>query len=84
LKIPVSASRDEWQRQKDMEGANNDAIDAIMEMIGLEEVKSQVLKLKAKIDTSVRQGASLKQECFNTTFLGNPGTGISAPCYLSR
>ncbi|KAJ7284985.1 P-loop containing nucleoside triphosphate hydrolase protein [Mycena rebaudengoi] len=75
LKIPVSASRDEWQRQKDMEGANNDAIDAIMEMIGLEEVKSQVLKLKAKIDTSVRQGASLKQECFNTTFLGNPGTG---------
>ncbi|KAJ7475848.1 P-loop containing nucleoside triphosphate hydrolase protein [Mycena latifolia] len=75
LEIPVSPSRDEWQRQKDFEGADNDAIDAIMEMIGLEEVKSQVLSIKAKIDTAARQNASLKDERFNITFLGNPGTG---------
>ncbi|KAJ6494824.1 P-loop containing nucleoside triphosphate hydrolase protein [Mycena vitilis] len=75
LKIPVSPAGDEWQRQKDFDGADNTAIDAIMEMIGLEEVKSQVLDIKAKIDTAVRQNASLKDERFNTTFLGNPGTG---------
>ncbi|KAJ7756425.1 P-loop containing nucleoside triphosphate hydrolase protein [Mycena maculata] len=75
LEIPTSSARDEWQRQKDFEGADNEAIDAIMEMIGLEEVKSQVLEIKAKIDTAARQGASLKDERFNTTFLGNPGTG---------
>jgi hypothetical protein len=77
LEIPISPSRDLWQRQKDLEGADNEAIDAIMEMIGLEEVKSQVLDIKAKIDTAVRQNASLKDERFNITFLGNPGTGIS-------
>ncbi|KAJ6619752.1 P-loop containing nucleoside triphosphate hydrolase protein [Mycena sp. CBHHK59/15] len=75
LEIPGSRSRDEWQHQKDVEGVSNEAIDAIMEMIGLEEVKSQVLKIKAKIDTSIRQNASLKEERFNITFLGNPGTG---------
>ncbi|KAJ7104159.1 P-loop containing nucleoside triphosphate hydrolase protein [Mycena belliarum] len=75
LQAPISPSRDEWQRQKDFEGADNDAIDAIMEMIGLEEVKCQVLGIKAKIDTTARQNASLKDERFNVTFLGNPGTG---------
>ncbi|KAJ6576427.1 P-loop containing nucleoside triphosphate hydrolase protein [Mycena vulgaris] len=75
LEIPASPSRDEWQRQKDFEGADNDAIDAIMEMIGLEEVKSQVLSIKGKIDTAARQNVSIKDERFNITFLGNPGTG---------
>jgi hypothetical protein len=82
LEIPISPSRDLWQRQKDLEGADNEAIDAIMEMIGLEEVKSQVLDIKAKIDTAVRQNASLKDERFNITFLGNPGTGISLYTYI--
>ncbi|KAJ7494735.1 P-loop containing nucleoside triphosphate hydrolase protein [Mycena galericulata] len=76
LRIPTSPARDEWQRQKDFEGADNDAIDAIMEMIGLEEVKRQVLEIKAKIDTAARQNVSLKDERFNITFLGNPGTGF--------
>ncbi|KAJ7241901.1 P-loop containing nucleoside triphosphate hydrolase protein [Mycena haematopus] len=75
LEIPVSPARDEWERQKNFEGADNEAIDAIMEMIGLEEVKSQVLDIKAKIDTAIRQNVSLKDERFNITFLGNPGTG---------
>ncbi|KAJ7650277.1 P-loop containing nucleoside triphosphate hydrolase protein [Roridomyces roridus] len=75
LEIPTSPARDEWERQKNLEGAHDDAIDAIMEMIGLEEVKSKVLDMKASIDTAVRQGVSLKERRFNTTFLGNPGTG---------
>ena len=46
-----------------------------MEMIGLEDVKSQVLKIKAKVDTSIRQHTDLKKERFGLVLLGNPGTG---------
>ncbi|MCJ1427130.1 hypothetical protein MMC29_005033 [Sticta canariensis] len=70
-----SAAKNDWQRQKDVEGANNDAIDSIMEMIGLEEVKLQILRIKAKIDLGIRQNTSSKDERFNVIFQGNPGTG---------
>ncbi|KAI0050262.1 P-loop containing nucleoside triphosphate hydrolase protein [Auriscalpium vulgare] len=72
---PISVSQQEWQRQKDMEGADNTSIDAIMEMVGLEEVKAQVLAIKAKIDLGIRQGTSVKDERFNVVLQGNPGTG---------
>jgi hypothetical protein len=74
-----SPSKMDWQRQKDMEGASNRAIDAIMDMIGLEEVKKQVLAIKAKVDVTKRQGTSLKDERFNVVMVGNPGTGT---CYF--
>ncbi|KAH6712371.1 NFX1-type zinc finger-containing protein 1 [Leptodontidium sp. MPI-SDFR-AT-0119] len=70
-----SASKTEWQRQKDQENAINPAIDSIMEMIGLEEVKSQILRIKAKVETSIRQGTDLKRERLGLVLLGNPGTG---------
>lgn len=57
--LPPSKSEEEWQRQKDMEGASNAHIDAIMEMTGLEDVKAQVLRIKAKIDVSQRQGMTV-------------------------
>jgi hypothetical protein len=44
-------------------------------MIGLENVKSQVLRIKAKVDTSIRQGTDLKKERLGLVLLGNPGTG---------
>lgn len=46
-----------------------------MEMIGLEDVKAQVLKIKAKVETSIRQGNDLKNERLGLVLLGNPGTG---------
>lgn len=70
-----SEAKNDWQRQNDVEGANNDAIDSIMEMIGLEEVKLQILRIKAKIDVGIRQNTSSKDERFNVIFQGNPGTG---------
>ncbi|KAM3068636.1 hypothetical protein ACMFMG_011160 [Clarireedia jacksonii] len=70
-----SPSKTEWQRQKDQENAKSEAIDSIMEMIGLEEVKSQVLRIKSKVDTSKRQGTDLRKERFGLILLGNPGTG---------
>jgi hypothetical protein len=75
-----SAARERWQRQKDLEGASNDAIDAIMAMTGLEEVKEQVLRIKDKVETSQLQGSSVKSERFNVCMLGNPGTGTHMFC----
>ena len=76
VKHNQSSSMKEWQRQKDQENAHNPAIDKIMEMTGLEEVKAQVLKIKAKVDTSIRQGTDLRKERLGLVLLGNPGTGI--------
>ncbi|KAI5994807.1 P-loop containing nucleoside triphosphate hydrolase protein [Pisolithus albus] len=70
-----SAARDKWEYQKRVEGVQNDAIDKIMDMTGLEGVKEQVLRIKAKIDTTKRQGVALDKERFNLVLLGNPGTG---------
>ncbi|KZS96999.1 P-loop containing nucleoside triphosphate hydrolase protein [Sistotremastrum niveocremeum HHB9708] len=70
-----SAARLDWQRQKDIDGAINPAIDSVMDMTGLEDVKQQILRIKAKVDTAKRQGTDLKGERFNVSMLGNPGTG---------
>jgi hypothetical protein len=75
-KKKTSEAQSDWQRRKDTEGVANPHIDAIMEMIGLEPVKQQVLKIMDKVDVNVRQGTSLAKERFNVVFLGNPGTGI--------
>lgn len=76
MKHDESPSQKEWQRQKDQENAQNPAIDKIMLMIGLEDVKAQILRIKAKIDTSIRQGTDLSKERLGLVLLGNPGTGI--------
>lgn len=46
-------------------------------MIGLEEVKNQMLRIKSKVDTSLRQGTDLRKERLGLVLLGNPGTGLS-------
>ncbi|KAK6331219.1 hypothetical protein TWF696_003278 [Orbilia brochopaga] len=70
-----SASRDEWQRQKQVSKDSNIALDQIMDMIGIEHVKEQVLAIKAKAETVHRQGVDLRDERFHIALLGNPGTG---------
>jgi hypothetical protein len=75
-KKKISEAQSAWQRRKDTDGVANPHIDAIMEMIGLEPVKQQVLKIMDKVDVNVRQGTSLAKERFNVVLLGNPGTGI--------
>lgn len=65
----------EWQRQKQVEGASSAPIDAIMSLIGLEDVKRQVMGIKDKIEVTQRQNNLLNDERFNVVFLGNPGTG---------
>ncbi|KAF2277903.1 P-loop containing nucleoside triphosphate hydrolase protein [Westerdykella ornata] len=70
-----SESKDEWEAQKKLEGAENEALDKLMDMIGLESVKQQFLDIKAKVDMLVRQGVSLQNERLGAALLGNPGTG---------
>lgn len=72
-----SPSELDWAHQKRVDGAFNKDIDELMEFTGLEDVKNQVLKIKARIDITKRQGISLKGERFNVVMLGNPGTGSS-------
>lgn len=76
VKHNESDSMTEWQRRKDQENAQNPAIDKVMLMIGLEQVKAQILKIKNKIDTSIRQGTDLSKERLGLVLLGNPGTGM--------
>lgn len=76
-----SPARDKWEHQKQVDGIQNPAIDQIMDLTGLEEVKEQILRIKAKIDTMKRQGVSLDKERLNLVLLGNPGTGqLHSPC----
>ncbi|KAF2260255.1 P-loop containing nucleoside triphosphate hydrolase protein [Lojkania enalia] len=70
-----SEAHEEWEWQKKFEGAENEALDSLMKMIGLESVKEEFLAIKAKIDTIIRQNVSLKGERFGAALLGNPGTG---------
>ena len=77
VKDNASPSKTEWQCQKDQLNAYNPAIDKIMEMVGLEDVKAQVLRIKDKVETSIRQGTDLGKERLGLVLLGNPGTGIS-------
>ncbi|KAI1455995.1 P-loop containing nucleoside triphosphate hydrolase protein [Annulohypoxylon moriforme] len=70
-----SPSEADWQHQKDYENASNAALDSLCKMIGLESVKKEFLTIKARIDTSLRQGTDIKDERFGAALLGNPGTG---------
>lgn len=72
---PKSDARKEWEHQKRFQGAANSALDELMDMIGLEDVKDKFLDIKARVDTTVRQGINLTGEGLGTVLLGNPGTG---------
>ncbi|KAL2264535.1 hypothetical protein VTJ83DRAFT_7045 [Remersonia thermophila] len=65
----------EWERLKQLEGARSQALDKLMEMIGLEDVKQEFLGIKSNVDTSLRQGINMSEERYSCTMLGNPGTG---------
>ncbi|KAI0442324.1 P-loop containing nucleoside triphosphate hydrolase protein [Xylaria telfairii] len=74
VREPSPAEKD-WRRQKELELASNEAMDSLMKMIGLENVKKEFLTIKARVDTTVRQGVDLKGDRFGAALLGNPGTG---------
>ncbi|KAG6147076.1 hypothetical protein E4U28_007793 [Claviceps purpurea] len=82
--IVLGSAREEWEYMKREELAKSDVLDKVMEMIGLESVKSQFLEVKSTVDTAVRQGASTKQMRFGCSLLGNPGTGKLGKTTMAR
>ncbi|KAJ5939590.1 hypothetical protein N7466_002724 [Penicillium verhagenii] len=74
-KNPVSKAKTDWDYQKSYFNSRSPEIDILMNMVGLESVKSKFLTIKAKVDTAVRQNVDLSRERFGTVLLGNPGTG---------
>ncbi|KAI9687140.1 MAG: hypothetical protein M1822_002551 [Bathelium mastoideum] len=71
----VSPSREEWLRQKRVEGQKNDALDQLVDMVGLENVKQYILDTKGQIEVKKRQNVLSGGERYHASFLGNPGTG---------
>ena len=72
---PESPAELEWKRKKKMENLSNDALDKLMTMTGLEEVKVQFLSIMEKLATAQRQNTDLRDERLGIVLLGNPGTG---------
>ena len=70
-----SPAKKDWEHQKRTLNSRNGDIDSLMDLIGLEEVKLQILQIKAKIEVSIRQNADISKDRLNISFLGNPGTG---------
>ncbi|KAL4988395.1 P-loop containing nucleoside triphosphate hydrolase protein [Aspergillus falconensis] len=71
----LSGAEQDWQYQKDYEGAQSDELDKLMGMIALDGVKTKFLAIKCKVDAALRQNVDLKAERFGSVLLGNPGTG---------
>ncbi|CAH0051204.1 unnamed protein product [Clonostachys solani] len=71
---PISPAEQEWKDMKD-QGEANQALDELMELIGLESVKDEFLSTKTSLELKIRQGVPLNKERLSCSLLGNPGTG---------
>jgi hypothetical protein len=79
-----SSARAEWERQKRELKEKNDALDQLMAMVGLEEVKTEFLKVKATINEARKRKGWLKRQDLNLVLMGNPGTGMTRSIYLHK
>lgn len=71
----ISAAKADWDYQKKFLNAQNQEIDKLIDMIGLESVKTKFLSIKAKVDVAVRQNIDLSSDRYGSVLLGNPGSG---------
>ncbi|KAI5468107.1 P-loop containing nucleoside triphosphate hydrolase protein [Mariannaea sp. PMI_226] len=70
-----SKTSKEWEAMKHCDGSHSEALDSLMDMIGLESVKKCFLMMKGVVDAKIRQGLPLEGERYSCSLLGNPGTG---------
>ncbi|KAK3341850.1 P-loop containing nucleoside triphosphate hydrolase protein [Lasiosphaeria hispida] len=70
-----SQAEAEWTRQKSELGAKSEALDKLMSLVGLEEVKTEFLKVKGTVETARQRKGQLKRQDLNLVLLGNAGTG---------
>lgn len=64
-----------WEHQKETRGETNAALDQLMQLVGLENVKLEFLRIKAIIEAARERQVRLRRQLLNIAFLGNPGTG---------
>jgi hypothetical protein len=67
-------AKDLWEGMK-QRGEKSDALDRLMVLVGLEDVKMGFLKVKATIEAARRRKGWLRRLDLNVAFMGNPGTG---------
>lgn len=70
-----SEAKADWDYQKTYHNSQSPEIDQLMNMVGLESVKTKFLDIKQKVDLKIRQNIDLSSERYGTVLLGNPGTG---------
>ena len=73
-----SSAESTWKWRKTQDDLSDDTIkivDKLMDLVGLEEVKTQVLDIMNRVEVAKYQAIDLKEERFNIIFQGNPGTG---------
>ena len=71
----VSASLERWKNAQKNGSIKSHSLDTLVEMIGLESVKSMFIDQYHKIGLSIEQGVPLGQSSYNARYDGNPGTG---------
>ncbi|CDM37011.1 hypothetical protein DTO013E5_7175 [Penicillium roqueforti] len=71
----MSAAQADWKYQKKFLNAQSQEIDKLIDMIGLESVKTKFLSIKAKVDVAIRQNIDMSHDRFGSVLLGNPGSG---------
>lgn len=70
-----SPAEAEWHRQKTVLGEKSKALDKLMSMVGLEEVKQTFLAIKSMIATARHRKGKLRRQDLNLVLMGNAGTG---------
>ncbi|KAK3356293.1 P-loop containing nucleoside triphosphate hydrolase protein [Lasiosphaeria hispida] len=74
----VSGVGQDWQKIKqnyDLSVGTVEAVDQVMALVGLEEVKEQVLAILKYVDVAKNQDVDVQKQRFHIVFQGNPGTG---------
>lgn len=72
-----SPSRLEWLRQKREDNEQNQFLDQLMSMVGLEEVKAHFLAVKARVKASKSNGFESDKLRLHLVLQGKDGTGES-------
>lgn len=80
----LSPAEREWERQRRELGERSKALDQLMSMVGLEEVKREFLNIKATIAAAKQRKGKLRAQDPNLVLVGNAGTGKRTVAGLYR
>ena len=72
-----SPSRREWVRRRQEDKIENEYLDKLMLMVGLENAKAHFLRIYAGAQVARRQDGDSRDVVLDTVILGNLGTGES-------